>query len=771
MPPYKTRGSSKKSLGKQSDDKEETVQVSSSEEEEDVDEESSSDEEEEEEDDDEESDSDSIASVESSHDFDLKEVSDDEQQEEDPTEKDANSAEDFEVQDEDQAKDDNTKSIDVEVVRNEIEAQNKTASVAEVDEYAYDSSDEEDLRNTVGNIPIQWYDNYEHIGYDTTGTKIVKPKGSKGNEVDEFMRKMEDPYFWRTVKDKMTGENVILTDADVDIIKRVKKGEYPDANYNPYPEYIDFVTYEKMIHPVTNRPEHKASFIPSLSEKRIISKLVAKIKRKWQNPKLDTVVKKEEPFDFNHDLWEKDPDPESRRQAARRRRYIPAPKLLLPTHRESYNPPPEYCASEEEIARWRAKDPDKRHLLPQQFPNLRSVPAYASFVKERFERCLDLYLCPRVRKMKADVNPEDLIPKLPQPKELQPFPTQLAVVFKGHEDVVRSIAIEPFGQFVASGSDDKTVKIWEVLTGRCFKTLHFDHPVSFVSWCPKPERTVLAVASGKDIIIVNPGVGSKSCINDTDSFFESGSRDDVSDTKVSEWKLITNESGNNKDWKEGKRIIISHTKDVKQIAWHIKGDYFAVVMPQGGNRSVMIHQMSKKRSQVPFSKSNGLIQSVLFHPTRPYFIVATQKTVRVYNLLKQQLSKKLLPGCNIISSLAIHSGGDNIIVGTFDSKLPWFDLDLSDKPYKVMRYHKRAIRSVDFHAKYPLFASGGDDGTIIISHGMVYSDLLQNALIVPVKILKGHSIIEGVGVTDCKFHPLHPWILSSGADKTVRLYS
>ena len=40
------------------------------------------------------------------------------------------------------------------------------------------------------------------------------------------------------------------------------------------------------------------------------------------------------------------------------------------------------------------------------FPNsrygsLREVPAYPNFIQERFERCLDLYLCPRQRKMRV----------------------------------------------------------------------------------------------------------------------------------------------------------------------------------------------------------------------------------------------------------------------------------------------------------------------------------------------------------------------------------
>lgn len=36
------------------------------------------------------------------------------------------------------------------------------------------------------------------------------------------------------------------------------------------------------------------------------------------------------------------------------------------------------------------------------------------------------------------------------------------------------------------------------------------------------------------------------------------------------------------------------------------------------------------------------------------------------------------------------------------------------------RHHKKALRAVAFHRHYPLFASGSDDGTVIVCHGMVY---------------------------------------------------
>jgi len=50
------------------------------------------------------------------------------------------------------------------------------------------------------------------------------------------------------------------------------------------------------------------------------------------------------------------------------------------------------------------------------------------------------------------------LPKLPSPKDLQPFPTIQSLVFNGHTDMVRCISIDPLGQYLLSGSDDMTIK-------------------------------------------------------------------------------------------------------------------------------------------------------------------------------------------------------------------------------------------------------------------------------------------------------------------------
>jgi len=65
-------------------------------------------------------------------------------------------------------------------------------------------------------------------------------------------------------------------------------------------------------------------------------------------------------------------------------------------------------------------------------------------------------------------------------------------------------------------------------------------------------------------------------------------------------------------------------------------------------------------------------------------------------------------------------GGDNVLVGTYDRKMLWFDLDFSKEPYQTLRLHGTGVRAVAFHKRYPLFASGADDRALIVSHGMVY---------------------------------------------------
>eukprot|EP00092_Neocalanus_flemingeri_P039133 GFUD01042595.1.p1 GENE.GFUD01042595.1~~GFUD01042595.1.p1 ORF type:complete len:738 (-),score=267.34 GFUD01042595.1:106-2319(-) len=638
------------------------------------------------------------------------------------------------------------------------------------DEYNYDSSDEEDIRNTIGNIPVNWYDEYGHIGYDLDGAKIRKPK--RGDELDNFLNRMENPEHGVTVEDTSTGQKVVLSEADADIVARGMSNRVPEKGYDMYGEWSEWFSSDVRETPLRDIPETKKSFLPSHCEKQKVGKMVHAIKMGWMKPRPAVDTKTEESGPKYHMLWQTDDQVDSTMR--RVHDPIPAPKMYLPGNEESYNPPPEYLFTDKEKMSWEraTREGDKRKLpfIPQKYSSLRKVPAWSTFIRERFERCLDLYLAPRQRKMRLTITPEDLVPQLPRPQDLQPFPTVCSITMKGHNNMVRSLSVEPKGQYLASGSDDGSMKVWEMATGRCLKTWDMGGVVKSVAWCPNSALSLIAVAVDTVVFLINTGLGDKLVNTRTDELLgeEPDNSGYVPPARVSQAVKWT---GPEEKSPPGTLVMVTHFKAVKQVTWHAKGDYFATVLPEGENRSVFIHQLSKWRSQVPFSKAKGQVQCVLFHPVRPSLFVATQRHVRIYDLVKQELTKKLMSGAKWISSIAIHPSGDNILTGTFDKKVQWYDLDLSSMPYQVLRYHTNAVRDVQFHKRYPLFASCGDDNNITVSHGMVYNDLLQNPLIVPVKRLYGHTKYDDFGVMTIMWHPTQPWLISAGADGHIKLWT
>lgn len=45
---------------------------------------------------------------------------------------------------------------------------------------------------------------------------------------------MENPDYWRTVKDPVTGRDVVLTDEQLDLIQRIEKSQFPTSATDPY---------------------------------------------------------------------------------------------------------------------------------------------------------------------------------------------------------------------------------------------------------------------------------------------------------------------------------------------------------------------------------------------------------------------------------------------------------------------------------------------------------------------------------------------------------
>ena len=718
-----------------------------------------------------------------------------------------------------------------------------------------DSEDEMPV-NTIGNVPLEWYDDFDHVGYDLDGQKILR--GTRKDELDALIARFDDPNASRTVHDYLHGVDVVLSEADIALIKRLQKRRYVDPNMNPYPEMVHY-EYADKLHPLSSKLPAKAGFVPSRWEAKQVMRLVMAMRSEQYQKAVENRRKQDAKLrpDYTYLIWD-----DKGADKVKHHKRLPPPKMPLPGNAESYNPPAEYLFTPEEKAAWEAMDPSDRpsNFVPQQYAALRQVPLYDNLIKERFERCLDLYLCPREIKQRLNIDPDSLLPQLPKPAELRPFPERLSFSFEGHTGRVYSVSVSPTGEHLLTASADGTVRLWEVATARCERTWSLGGEVRCVAFCPNADLDLAAAIVGSQLLLFLPKARPGEPHDKACALL---SRSDGGSTGNSTGGWVDTDEALRS---EGVMWRVTHVKAASMVTWHHGGDYLASVCPEGATKAVLLHQVSKRSTGSPFAKSKGRIETVAFHPSkcaqpppkpcllppslassrqrfrpraackpglgglcrgreycsdsterlrasradaanphnseaeqpalfvvscqfgslpssgrsrsiaahavrRPLFFVATQRHVRVYHLLKQELAKKLTPTVKWISSLAVHPGGDNVILGSYDRRVCWFDMDLSASPYKTMVAHALAVRSVAFHPRLPLFASASDDATVHVYHGRVYADLLTNPMLVPLKILKAHTVKDHLGVMSVAFHPTQPWLFSAGADGAVHLFT
>ncbi|KAK5047900.1 Ribosome biogenesis protein erb1 [Exophiala bonariae] len=641
-----------------------------------------------------------------------------------------------------------------------------------------------DEANTIGDIPLSFYDSYPHIGYNINGKKIMRP--AKGQALDALLDSIDVPKGWTGLTDPSTGKPLELSQEELQLLRKIQMNEMPVDGYDPYEPTVEWFTSKLETMPLSAAPEPKRRFVPSKHEAKRVMKIVRAIREgrilPFKPPQDEEEVEED---DQNYDIWaDEQPRPDHAM-------HMPAPKLPPPGFDESYHPPPEYLPDKKEKEAWENADEEDREkdFLPADHAALRKVPGYDRFVKEKFDRCLDLYLAPRVRRTKLNIDPESLLPKLPNPDELRPFPTHEAGRFHGHKGRVRSLAIDPSGQYLATGGDDGTVRVWTMEPQREIWSVELgsDSVVNAVRWRPGKDTPILAFCAGDDVYLSIPKLG-------VESSPEANAAQDVLDAG---WGYAASEiaapTSTSIKWSrpsiaqrdKGVAIIIHLGHTPKTLSFHSGGNHFVTICSATtvpASQAIAIHTISKHQTQLPFRKrirGGGAPQVAHFHPSRPLLFVANQRIIRAYDLSKQSLLKIIQPGARWISSFDVHptsastAGSDNLIVGSYDRRLLWMDLDLSPRPYKTLRFHDKAIRSVRFHPatnRYPLFADGSDDGSIQIFHGQVTSDMMSSAQIVPLKVLRGHKVTEGLGVLELDWHPQHPWLVSAGGDGICRLW-
>ncbi|KAG5484731.1 hypothetical protein LSCM1_06552 [Leishmania martiniquensis] len=670
-----------------------------------------------------------------------------------------------------------------------------------------DSSEDEATLNRVGDIPLEWYKDGNHIGYDVEGHKLMKTERSA---LERLLEATDDPNAMRTIYDALHDEKKTLSNADLQLIFNLQRNRTTNSSYNMYSEVQeDTVVFDPLNHPLarSSGPSKKA-FVPALHDMKVIAKMVRRLRKEEAERKLHPA--KEEAEKEEQLLWD---DGHVEMDTHTHFKYfnrIPKPKLPPPGTFESYRPPPEYLPSERAKQRQAhlRKIDRKEHFLPQCFDALRHVPFYHHTIQDRYQRCLDLAFFPRAQRTRLVVDPEKLLPELPDPKDLRPYPEKLSFHYKGHTATVRSVSVSPNGQYLATGCDDHLVRVYEVQTGRLMKRYDMGAPVQQVEFSPSRSLNILAVAVEYSLVFIVPTFAAHTLVNDhTIRFLRApgvsaghretphalGAVDTLGGRAVTQTTLDADETAHEatadlhdieerekraefvdasaKERNAGIVVKIAMHAKVKKFCFHVKGDYLCALCPKDHvkYRQTIMLQLSKRKVFCPFRKFSEVVTDCRFHPREPLFFLSTTNSVRCYNLMAHRLQRRFKASGGVTTCLSVHPEGDNFLVGDTTSHTSWFDMDFSDKPYKRMRSHKGVVNSVAFHPKttaYPLFATGASDGQVHVFHGMVYDDYNKNALVVPVKILKHQRSVYAVA-----WHPTLAWLFTSTEDGVVTAWT
>ncbi|HCF27228.1 MAG TPA: hypothetical protein DEV81_08500 [Cyanobacteria bacterium UBA11049] len=239
--------------------------------------------------------------------------------------------------------------------------------------------------------------------------------------------------------------------------------------------------------------------------------------------------------------------------------------------------------------------------------------------------------------------------------------------FKGDSGAISSVAISADGNFLAAGSHDtpkSNVKVWNLKTGNLIHTLLGHHkPVNSIAI--SPDAQILASASNK-IKIWHLHKGDRLCtlwhsytvnsaaISPDSSILASGS----SDSKIRLWNPLSGEL---------LRTLTGHSDEVKSVA--ISPDGQTLISGSADTR-IKIWRLSTGKLLHTLTGHSAQVNSVAISPDGETLISGSADTsIKIWCLNTAKLKHTLTGHLDAVNSVAISPDGQILISGSADKTI------------------------------------------------------------------------------------------------------